>query len=336
MPLVVTDSTADGNFNQNETINKYFEELDEDLIPFKDSDAALKRKELAEIQIPPHDFNPAKCDNLSAFETQQLQKYVENVKKNAFGQGKVDLIKNESPTKQSLSLSGAVFPNRQQVMRQDQDNNNLVAETGSLMNNLSLTETQSKCYGCKLEITGAYVKAEKLGSAGIWHPRCFKCRKCCQLLVDLIYFHFNNEIYCARDLAELMEIPRCSACDELILVSEFTFADGKNYHIKHFCCLQCEVQLAGHQYIIEDKTNNPVCLECYDKHYANYCNVCKLIISNGEPFEQGVSFKDFHFHLNCFHCGNETCRKNLIGNRFCLKDNIPFCSSQCVKSTNNN
>jgi hypothetical protein len=288
-------------------IKKYFEELDENLIPFANSEAALKRKELAEIQIPPHDFNPEKCDNLTDFETQQLQKYVDNVKKNALGQGEVDLFEQRPSVGHSYSA-------------RDVDNNNVIAQLADLSINT--------CKGCSETISSAYVKAERLGKHAIYHPKCFKCKKCSQLLVDLIYFHHNNEIYCARDLAEIMEIPRCSACDELILVTEFTFADGKNYHIKHFCCLYCDKMLAGFQYVIDDKSNNPLCLPCYDKHFANYCGICKM---NIECNEQGVSIKDLHFHLKCFCCGNKACGKDLAGGRFCLRENIPFCSAACVR-----
>lgn len=203
-----------------------------------------------------------------------------------------------------------------------------------MLNNLSLNEEEKlNCRSCNLQITSAYVKADKLGKDGVFHPKCFKCQKCSQLLVDLIYFHYKNQIYCARDLAELMEIPRCTACDELILVPEYTLADGNNYHIKHFCCIFCDEPLAGKQYVNDEKTNNPVCLQCYDKHFASVCTMCHSVIA---PHEQGVSFKDFHFHLSCFKCGNSSCAKELIGSRFCMRikngNNIPFCSSTCVNN----
>ena len=61
------------------------------------------------------------------------------------------------------------------------------------------------------------------GRAGVnacWHPSCFQCSTCEELLVDLIYF-FNNsdaKVYCGRHHAELYK-PRCPACDEVSSIS---------------------------------------------------------------------------------------------------------------------
>lgn len=321
-------SNEDASKRAEKITQKYFEDLGEDAIPFKNSEAAIKRKELASMQIPAHDFAPEKCDNLTDFEAQQLQKYVDNVKTNYFGQGRVDIAEPQK----AISVPSRLPSNATVYCGSDLNainNNNLVDN----MRNLRVDESQSmklSCRGCVEPISSAYVKAERLGKDAQWHPKCFKCKKCSQLLVDLIYFHFNNEIYCARDLAELMEIPRCTACDELILVSEYTLADGNNFHIKHFCCFHCDMQLAGQQYVSDDTpNNNPVCLKCYDKYDANICSCCTKTIA---PTEEGVSLKDVHFHTSCFKCAH--CRKDLIGGRFCLRDRLPFCSAACVNSAN--
>ena len=326
VPPVQTGTSTNNNEDASKRAEKitqmYFDDLGEEAIPFKNSEAAIKRKELASMQIPAHDFAPEKCDNLTDFEAQQLQKYIDNVKTNYFGQGQVDIAE---PQRATTLPSRANFATLHGA--------DLNAVNNNLVNNMrQLTVDDGlPCRGCVEPIKAAYVKAERLGKDAQWHPKCFKCKKCSQLLVDLIYFHYNNEIYCARDLAELMEIPRCAACDELILVPEYTLADGKNYHIKHFCCFHCDLQLAGQQYVSDDTpNNNPVCLKCFDQHYANVCSCCAKIIA---PSEQGVSLKDVHFHMSCFKCGY--CRKELIGGRFCLRDRIPFCSAACVNSANN-
>lgn len=326
VPPVLPTDNDDASKRAEKITQLYFEDLGEEAIPFKNSEAAIKRKELASMQIPAHDFAPEKCDNLTEFEAQQLQKYVDNVKKNYFGQGQVDIAEPQRaitvPTRhpQVATIRGADL---------NAINNNLVDN----MRNLTVDDSQLiklLCRGCVEPITSAYVKAERLGKDAQWHPKCFKCKKCSQLLVDLIYFHFNNEIYCARDLAVLMEIPRCTACDELILVPEYTLADGQNFHVKHFCCFHCDIQLAGQQYVSDDMpNNNPVCLKCFDQYYANVCSACAKIIA---PSEEGVSLKDVHFHRGCFVCG--FCKKGLIGGRFCLRDRIPFCSAACVNSAN--
>jgi len=58
------------------------------------------------------------------------------------------------------------------------------------------------------------VTASRVGSGTAWHPACFTCRVCKEILVDLIYFYKDNHLYCGRHHAETLK-PRCSACDEV-------------------------------------------------------------------------------------------------------------------------
>uniref|UniRef100_A0A1A9V0B5 LIM zinc-binding domain-containing protein n=1 Tax=Glossina austeni TaxID=7395 RepID=A0A1A9V0B5_GLOAU len=60
------------------------------------------------------------------------------------------------------------------------------------------------------------VFAQRVGAQICWHPACFVCCVCKELLMDLIYFHRNGNLYCGRHHAETQK-PRCSACDELSL-----------------------------------------------------------------------------------------------------------------------
>ena len=60
------------------------------------------------------------------------------------------------------------------------------------------------------------VFADRAGPNKCWHPACFTCSDCGELLVDLIYF-FNDKddkVYCGRHHAEKLK-PRCAACDEV-------------------------------------------------------------------------------------------------------------------------
>jgi len=58
------------------------------------------------------------------------------------------------------------------------------------------------------------VNASRFGTNVCWHPSCFSCSICKELLVDLIYFHREGRLYCGRHHAETLK-PRCSACDEV-------------------------------------------------------------------------------------------------------------------------
>lgn len=58
------------------------------------------------------------------------------------------------------------------------------------------------------------VIAPKFRDQMIWHPRCFQCSACEELLVDLTYCVHDDKIYCERHYAEMLK-PRCNACDEV-------------------------------------------------------------------------------------------------------------------------
>lgn len=77
---------------------------------------------------------------------------------------------------------------------------------------------EHKCHECKEDIScgAVVVSAEKIENA-VWHPGCFVCSVCDELLVDLVYFTHKGKLYCGRDLAALLKIPRCFACDEVSL-----------------------------------------------------------------------------------------------------------------------
>ncbi len=58
------------------------------------------------------------------------------------------------------------------------------------------------------------VFAPKAGENVCWHPACFICSTCEELLVDLVYCFKDNALFCERHYAEQVR-PRCAACDEV-------------------------------------------------------------------------------------------------------------------------
>ena len=70
------------------------------------------------------------------------------------------------------------------------------------------------------------VMASRCGPSRCWHPSCFVCCVCRELLVDLIYFYREGRLYGGRHHAETLK-PRCSACDEVI--SSFILKKLWNY-----------------------------------------------------------------------------------------------------------
>ncbi|XP_015227699.1 PREDICTED: testin [Cyprinodon variegatus] len=192
---------------------------------------------------------------------------------------------------------------------------------------VGLPQKNFSCHHCKkpMLLGEPAVYAERAGYDKLWHPACFVCCTCSELLVDMIYFWKKGKMFCGRHYGE-SEKPRCSGCDELIFSNEYTQAEGQNWHLKHFCCFDCDCILAGETYVMEK--DKPICKPCYMKNYAAECASCQKAV---EPEAQRVSYGEHHWHAvpECFKCSG--CTKCLIGQRFMAVKNCLFCSVECKK-----
>ncbi|XP_038133806.1 prickle-like protein 2b isoform X1 [Cyprinodon tularosa] len=181
------------------------------------------------------------------------------------------------------------------------------------------------CEQCGGQINGGDIAvfASRAGHGVCWHPACFVCSTCKELLVDLIYFYQDGKIYCGRHHAERLK-PRCTACDEIIFADECTEAEGRHWHMKHFCCYECETVLGGQRYIM--KEGRPYCCSCFESLYAEYCDSCGEHIG----IDQGqMTYDGQHWHATegCFCCAR--CKRSLLGRPFLPKQGQIFCSRSC-------
>uniref|UniRef100_A0A4W5KIF8 Prickle homolog 2b n=1 Tax=Hucho hucho TaxID=62062 RepID=A0A4W5KIF8_9TELE len=188
-----------------------------------------------------------------------------------------------------------------------------------------VTMTGVICEQCGGQINGGDIAvfASRAGHGVCWHPGCFVCSMCDELLVDLIYFYQEGKIYCGRHHAERLK-PRCSACDEIIFADECTEAEGRHWHMKHFCCFECETVLGGQRYIM--KEGRPYCCSCFESLYAEYCDSCGEHIG----IDQGqMTYDGQHWHATegCFCCAR--CKCSLLGRPFLPKQGQIFCSRSC-------
>ncbi|KAJ6654103.1 hypothetical protein lerEdw1_007467 [Lerista edwardsae] len=211
------------------------------------------------------------------------------------------------------------------------------------------------------------VYAERAGYDKLWHPVCFVCSTCRELLVDMIYFWKNGKLYCGRHYCD-SEKPRCAGCDELIFSNEYTQAEGQSWHLKHFCCFDCDCVLAGEIYVMVNE--KPICKPCYVKNHAvvrwsrsplrlgsfsrlngstriiwaKTCpeneilryvltveKVCQGCHNAIDPEVQRVTYNNFNWHATteCFLCS--CCSKCLIGQKFMPVEGMVFCSVECKK-----
>ncbi|KAG5866305.1 hypothetical protein JTB14_030446 [Gonioctena quinquepunctata] len=191
-----------------------------------------------------------------------------------------------------------------------------------ILNNIKLPD----CHYCKkpFEENEFAVTIERANV--LFHAGCFKCAGCNQILADNVYF-FNKEtdnIYCLRDYAKIRGFPRCKACDELIFTKEYCLAENSTFHLKHFCCIECDKPLAGQDYTLEEEM--PYCLPCFEQSKANKCSSCCNII---KPDEVGCNLNGVHFHAvnECFAC--IVCKKPLMGKKLLLRNEKLYCSHEC-------
>ncbi|XP_017841980.1 prickle planar cell polarity protein 3 isoform X5 [Drosophila busckii] len=177
------------------------------------------------------------------------------------------------------------------------------------------------CAHCDNEITAGelIVAAPKFVESVMWHPKCFSCSTCNELLVDLTYCVHDDKIYCERHYAEMLK-PRCTGCDELIFSGEYTKAMDKDWHSGHFCCWQCDESLTGQRYVIRD--DHPYCIKCYENVFANTCEECNKIIGIDS---KDLSYKDKHWHEACFLCFK--CNLNLVDKQFGAKADKIYCGN---------
>ncbi|XP_041035572.1 prickle planar cell polarity protein 3-like isoform X2 [Carcharodon carcharias] len=191
-----------------------------------------------------------------------------------------------------------------------------------------VTVTGAICEQCGRQIPcgDLAVFASRVGHGAFWHPECFTCAVCSELLLDLIYFYQDGKIYCGRHHAEQLK-PRCQACDEIIFTSQCTVAEGHHWHMKHFCCFECEAPLAGQRYIM--KASQPFCFPCFEALYAEYCDTCGEHIGIDQS---EMTYHGQHWHATqlCFRCA--ACGLPLLGLRFLPKQGQIFCSKACAQA----
>ncbi|KAI6181089.1 hypothetical protein M3Y98_00791500 [Aphelenchoides besseyi] len=259
-----------------ELLRKYIQALPEDERPIRGTKGVLKRRQRLQYQLPAYDCYPDKAVSVQTEEVrEELEKFVRKAQEN-------------------VAMG--------QVVHTDE----------SSANRLTCRECRSSISNDSVGILPSKAHANK---TDIWHPGCFKCEQCHDLLADLLYFFQRRAILVWSTFLR----------ENLILDKQYTRAEDRSWHIQHFCCFGCDKHFMNEDYV--SKHGQFYCLECYLQKFAKTCLGCGSKIGAPEPY---VTHNELTWHKRpaCFRC--RKCGK-FLESKFLLKHQNTFCSDRCKK-----
>ncbi|KAI6224646.1 hypothetical protein M3Y95_00774800 [Aphelenchoides besseyi] len=285
-----------------ELLRKYMQALPEDERPIRGTKGVLKRRQRLQYQLPAYDCYPDKAVSVQTEEVrEELEKFVRKAQENvAMGQ----VVHTDESSLRNENYCGPASPTARIAA-----------------NRLTCRECRSSISHDSVGILPSKTHANK---TDIWHPGCFKCEQCHDLLADLLYFFKEGQYLCGRHFCE-KTYERCAGCDELILDKQYTRAEDRSWHVQHFCCFGCDKHFMNEDYV--SKQGQFYCLECYLQKFAKTCLGCGSKIGAPEPY---VTHNELTWHKRpaCFRC--RKCGK-FLESKFLLKHQNTFCSDRCKK-----
>ncbi|KAJ7104293.1 hypothetical protein B0H15DRAFT_809372 [Mycena belliarum] len=197
------------------------------------------------------------------------------------------------------------------------------------------------CGGCSGSITGRIVNA--MGFR--WHPECFRCTVCSELLEHVSSYEKDGKAYCHLDYHENFA-PRCYSCKTAIVEESFISLDDpqlgkRTYHEQHFFCAECgdpflppalpaskggELAFSGDGAFVSDDVGftvyrgHPYCEACHVRLRLPKCKKCKRSIRDGDEAVEALGGK---WCWKCFCCAG--CEKPFEDPSFFERDSQPWC-----------
>ncbi|KAJ6577186.1 hypothetical protein B0H19DRAFT_549089 [Mycena capillaripes] len=196
------------------------------------------------------------------------------------------------------------------------------------------------CGGCNGSIVGRIVNAMGLR----WHPECFRCTVCSELLEHVSSYERDGKAYCHLDYHENFA-PRCYSCKTAIVEERFISLDDpqlgkRTYHEQHFFCAECgdpflppslpaskgELAFSGDGAFVSDDVGftvyrgHPYCEACHVRLRLPKCKKCKRSIRDGDEAVEALGGK---WCWACFCCAG--CDKPFEDPSFFERDGKPWC-----------
>ncbi|KIL00330.1 hypothetical protein PAXRUDRAFT_73537, partial [Paxillus rubicundulus Ve08.2h10] len=162
-----------------------------------------------------------------------------------------------------------------------------------------------------------------------WHPDCFRCALCNELLEHVSSYEHDGRAYCHLDYHESFT-PRCFHCKTAIIDERFITLDDpalgkRTYHEQHFFCAECgdpflapaspalpggaqrtgELNVTGDGEFADDDVGftvykgHPYCEACHVRLRMPKCKGCKKSIRDGVRAIEALGGK---WCWRCFVC----------------------------------
>ncbi|KAJ7650422.1 hypothetical protein FB45DRAFT_732369 [Roridomyces roridus] len=196
------------------------------------------------------------------------------------------------------------------------------------------------CGECGGSITGRIVNAMGLR----FHPECFRCTVCNELLEHVSSYERDGKAYCHLDYHENFA-PRCYSCKTAIVEERFISLDDpqlgrRTYHEQHFFCAECgdpflppslptakgELAFSGDGPFMSDDVGftvyrgHPYCEACHVRLRLPKCKKCKRSIRDHDEAVEALGGK---WCWGCFCCTG--CERPFDDPSFFERDGKPWC-----------
>jgi paxillin len=178
-------------------------------------------------------------------------------------------------------------------------------------NNLFL----SKCYACTKTIFEVPVKFLQR----TYHPLCFTCKKCSEVVCPYNFEEKFGNPYCEEDYHRLFS-PKCYSCGLPIRdEKDVTRALGGTFHSEHFVCYACAKPLPANNF--RQKEGEVYCEDDYHNIFSPRCAFCDDPIRHDGLIALG---KKWHRDC-CLRCG--ACNKVLKEDNYIQVADKAYCRS---------
>ncbi|XP_068141936.1 prickle planar cell polarity protein 3 isoform X3 [Drosophila tropicalis] len=293
-------------------INRYFEQLPEELVPRVNSEGACNRERQIAYQLPKQDLSLEHCKHLEVQHVASFEDFV-----TARNEIVLDIAYiKDAPYDEHCAHCDNEISAGELVVAAPKFVESIMWHpkcfTCSTCNSLLVDLTycvhddkiycerhyaemlKPRCAGCdELIFSGEYTKAMDKD----WHSGHFCCWQCDESLTGQRYVIRDDHPYCIK-CYENVFANTCEECNKIIGIDskDLSYKD-KHWHEACFLCFKCHLSLVDKQF--GAKADKIYCGNCYDAQFASRCDGC------GEVFRAGtkkMEYKTRQWHENCFCC----------------------------------